>query len=407
MADNENKEFTSAGVNFHCDLKIKDRQIISENIVHLCIREWIFDIIPRIEIILNDDGTLTELFPIQDGDLISIELKKNINDTEPIISEFLVMGYTAGAMHGNKYTQMIIVGALNVKDFYSPVQSRSFKNKSSVDVLKQILFAEGGVSLLSTLTPTVDVMTWLQIQNSNLDFCKHILKRAYLPNDTMFLFANASGEFTYTSFKTEEAKEIEGTARRDLDKYCADGFEDNADYKEYWFNTYNIYDMNPLMNIKRNYGASYTYFDTLTGKKNTKLNDTTHPLTPDGFSSKDKEKKDSISHDFSLGYLPVGNVHPKYYDGIIQNEYLRHNFMSGFLLELNINSISKPRLMGKINVILPSLFAPGANEPLSGEYMVAGIIHDIGRGDVYKKRVQLMRNGYEKSQFVKTPTLAE
>lgn len=404
MADNtEEQSFHGQGTNFFCDLKIKGQQVISSNILHLCIKEWIFDIVPRIEIMLNDDGMFTEAYPMQDGDIISIELKKNSLDTPAIKLEFSLIANTVGAISGGKSTQIIIVGALNVKDFYSPMRSRAFPNKNSKDVLTQILVSDGGSKLTSSVS-TVDVMTWLQIQMPNIEMCKHILKRSYIPNDTMFLFADTTGKFTYTSFETEVKKEVSGIARFDQVKFDADGFEDNADYKDYWFNTYNIYDFNPYVNMMRNYGVTYTYFDTTKGKVSNKITTTAHPLTE--FSAKDKTKINSISHDFSLGYLPVGNVHPKYYDGIVQNEYYKHNYMSGFMLELNINSIAKPKLLSVVTVEIPSVLGHGSNDALSGDYLVAGVVHDIGRGDVYKKRMALIRNGFDKTQAIKVPTLA-
>ena len=402
MANTVNQNMQGPAVNFYCNLFIKGRQIVTANIVHLTIKEWIFDIVPRIEIILSDDGTLTELFPLQDGDIISVELKKNKLDTPAINLDFTYISYTAGAMHGNQFTQLIIEGALNVTDFYSPIRTRSFSNVNSTSVLSQVLTTEGETTL-NFSAQTVDVMTWLQIHMSNIDFCKHILKRSFIANDTMFLFADTTGEFTYTSFKTEAAKSIEGIARYDIRNYSADAFENNADYKDYWFNTYNIYDFNGYVNKIRNYGVTYTYYDTSSGIISNTLSDSSHPLTT--LTAKSVDGQGQRTHEFDLGYLPVGNVFPHYYDALVQNDYYKHNLFSGSILELNINSLGKPRLFSKVNVILPSLFGPGSNDPLSGSYIVAGVIHEVGRGIQYRKRMALIRNGFNASKFIPIPTV--
>jgi hypothetical protein len=221
----------------------------------------------------------------------------------------------------------------------------------------------------------------------------------------MFLYADTTGTFNYTSLKTELEKEIEGIAHNDLEKYSADKFENDSDLKDYWFNTFNITDMNTIENISRNYGMNFNYYDTANGKKLTTLNDGTHPLSD--LSAKDQNKTGSISHRMNMGYLTEGNMHSRYYDALAQNDYLRHNFFGGFTLELNINALSHPRLLSKVNVIVPSMLGPGNNEALSKEYMIVGVVHDVKIGDVYRKRMILARNGFNKAKNVTVDTVGQ
>lgn len=401
MDDKTNNSFQGAGVHFYCDMKIKDKQIITANIISLVIKEWIFDLVPRIEILLNDDGMLTEVYPLQDGDAITVELKKPA-DNKSIKLTFSLLSYTAGVMNGNKCMQMFIVGMLKVKDFYSPVQYRSFRNQPSTAVLRQILTSEGRIEL-ETKTQTNDTMTWLQT-SSNMDFCKHVLKRSFIANDTMFLFSDTTGKFTYTSYKTESDKPEEGIARFDIDKYSADTFEDAADLKDYWYNTFKMCDVNPYVNATKTYGTAYNYYDTQTGKQLKTLTDNTPDITD--LTAKDSNKINTISHRFNCGYLTNGNMHSRYYDALAQNDYYRYNFLSGLTLELNINALSKPRLLSKIKVILPSLLGMGDNEPLGGDYIVAGVMHTAVRGEMYKKQMVLVRNGFNTAKQITTETVA-
>ena len=402
MDNKSNVNFQGQGVNFYCDLKIKGKQIITSNIISLSIKEWIFDIVPRIELLINDDGMLTEVFPLQDGDQIIVELKKP-SDTVSINMAFSLLTYTAGAMHGNKFMQIMMTGIMTVKDFYSPVRYRSLHNVNSKSALRQIVEAEGGVPFSSPVS-TTDTMTWLQT-TSNMDFCKHILRRSFVADDCMFLFADTSAKFNYTSFKTEIGKEVEGLAHFDIDKYSADVFENAADQKDLWFNTYNILDMNTIENINRNYGTVFSYYNTSSGPKAKPLIKTDHPLTD--LSAKDQNKMFDISYRTNSGYLTEGNMHPNYYEAMAQNEYLRHNWLGGFTLELNINSLSHPRLLSKVHVIVPSVVGPGNNETLSGEYMVVGIVHDANIGEIYKKRVVLARNGFNVAKNISANTVAK
>jgi hypothetical protein len=394
--------FQGTAVNFYCSLKIKDKQLISSNIVSCVIREWIFDVVPRIELILNDDGVLIELFPLQDGDTISVTIGKNAKDSQPL--DFSLLSFTSGSMHGTKFTQIMLVGILKVKDFYSPIRSRAFKLRNSIDVLKQIISAEGEHSLDSTGLFTNDLMTWLQVQCSNLDMVKHILKRAYKPNDCLFLYFDGLKEkFIYTSLQNELAKKEESIAKFDVEKYSAEYFEDQIDYKNLWFNAFNIFSFSTYTNSINNYGIKYNYYSPALGEKDIELRDNTHPMSD--LSDKKKENVNQVTDALNFGYLS-GNTFKDYYKAQAQNHYLKQNMFGDYIVELNINSLCKPRIFSKVKVNIPSVVGGGVNEPLSGEYLVAGIVHEFGVGDIYRKRVALARNGTNKSLFVSLPTVA-
>jgi hypothetical protein len=390
--------------NFFCNLKIKGKQIASSNIVSLVIREWIFDLIPRIELIINDDGVLTELFPLQDGDIISVVLGKNEKDPNPLMADFYLMAHTAGSMHGSMFMQIMMVGILKIDDFYSPIKSRSFKLKNSVDVLRQIISFEGK-HIFEASTSTNDLMTWLQVQQNNFDMVKHVLNRSYKPNDCTFLYAYDSAKsendttikFMYTSLQTQLSKKEFGTARYDIEKYSAEAFNDNIDYNNLWFNSYNIFDFTSYVNRINNYGIKYNYYLPSFGEKNINLNDDSHPLSD--LTNKNKNNKNQITDAFNYGYQSK-NVFENYYKAIAQNKYYKYNFFSS-ILELNINALCKPKLFNKINANVPSLINREGNIALSGEYLIIGITHEIGVGNIYRKRIACSRNGINSNLFIK------
>jgi hypothetical protein len=70
------------------------------------------------------------------------------------------------------------------------------------------------------------------------------------------------------------------------------------------------------------------------------------------------------------------------------------------MLELNINSLNKNKLMSKLNVTIPSLIGPDQNNIMSGEYIIIGRIHEIAKvNGIYNLRVACVRNGFNKSPF--------
>ena len=67
---------------------------------------------------------------------------------------------------------------------------------------------------------------------------------------------------------------------------------------------------------------------------------------------------------------------------------------------LNVNSQTIINIFDKVELIVPSLpiyDAGSVNELIGGTYLVAGIIHHISKGGIYKKEISLHRNGFNES----------
>jgi len=384
---------TGIGVGFSCILKINDIPIVTANIISLIIREWVFELLPRIEIILKDDGTLSELYPIVDGSKIYVELSRNENDENGLKQTFRVLAVTSGSMVGNRSSTIQIIGALDINEFYAPSRNRSFSTRSSFEVINQIISREGGKSIeTKTGFSTNDLMTWLQIHQTNLEMVKHVLKRAYKPKDSIFLYGRTDGTFVFTSLHTELEKEVSKTAKYDVAKYKYESFDNTADLNNLWFSSFSRYDVSMLANIMRNYGVSFHYYDTKDGHKTEDITESDPSLA--AVSTKDKIYDGQNTETFDFKHLSK-NVHENYYKSIVQNDYYRHNFMSGYMLELMINPISDVKLFDMINCFVPSIIAAGSNEPYSGKYGVVGIVHEAKIKSQYIKRLHLCRNATE------------
>jgi hypothetical protein len=399
----KSKQNTIGGaLNYVVNVDIDGHRLMSNNIISVIVREWAFDILPRLELIVNDDGILTETYPLHDGSIITVEFGKN-NDKVLTKLDFTLLFYTAGSMSGNKFMQIMMIGALKIDGFYKPF-NRCFKNKNSFDVLYQMIVKEGGKTLnKDSQMSTQDLMNWLQINQNNLDMVKHVLKRAYKPNDPVFLFADSTGEFNYTSLNIELSKETESISKFNIQKYSYDNFKDDEDYKNLWYNSYNLFNFDSYTNQIKNYGVKYKYYDTNSGLADKKYSDNTHQLSALSSKLKDSLNDYSLYTDFGVNHNE--NTHDHYYDAIVQNDYLKNNFFGGNIVELNINSVCHPRLMSKTNIDIPSLIGPGSNHVLSGEYLIVGKIHEIHKvNGVYGLRIACARNGNNKSPFETSET---
>lgn len=394
MADNKTSDIGTA-VNAHCIVRIKGRQIVTSNIIQLVIREWIFDVVPRLELLINDDGIFTEVFPIKDGDKIYVELAKNDTGT-PLRMEFDILGWYSGSMMGNKFNQIQFVGLMSCQGLYYPTRTRCFSGQNSYEVFSEIASeASKKLNKPPELSPN-DLMNWIQSGLTNLEMCKHVIKRSHVQDDTPFFYGDTKGEFNYTSLKTELSKKVNTKAWFDIEKYSSESFEDDADYNNLWFSSFNIYDYSSIANKTKNYGIDFSYYDVSRGTQVVDIASSESTLAKMPMKSTDGSGEIVGGHEF--GHLPT-NVHEKYYHGVAQNEYFRSNFFNGYLLELDINALGKPNLFDLVFVAVPSMVGDGYNSVLSGNYVIGGIIHEYSAGEQYHKKTELFRNGINKSEF--------
>lgn len=377
------------GVNFYCNLLIRGVSIPSINIVHLVVREWMFDIVPRLELIITDDGTLSELFPLRDAEEISIELRKHEDDKKPYKEIFQLLAYKMTSSQGTKINHFHIVGMLKLNDFYFPARTRSFKHQSSIDVLEKITREAG--AKLNRKIKTNDVMTWLQVNQNNFTMVKHIRKRAFIADDTPMYYYD-DGAFIVTSIRSIKSSNKRRNAEFDLVNFSSESFDNKFDEEKVWFSNWGISDFSSYSNLKKNYGLAYGYFDLSDDLlKNGNQTRTQNKSILLGKNSL-RRNVDGIVDQTNMGFLS-SNMHNHYFDAVINNDYFRSSFFANYLLELNVNALAKPVLSEIINVLIPSNISGNYNEALSGEYCLIGKVHEIVQGEPYRLSLLLARNG--------------
>lgn len=391
-------EFAQApGVQYYLELTIKDARINPVNIQSLVIKEWVFNLVPTIEIHFIDDGYFTEIIPLEDGEDIEVLLAKNEDDENPVELTFSLDDYSVGILGDNRKSTLSITGHLKVNDIFVS-KMRSFPGKNSLSVLKQIA-SDSNLTFVNprNVIPS-DNMNWLQVGQSNYDFIVHVLKRSYVPNDVVFFYANSSNEFVYTSLHAEMDKEDIKRAKFNV-RNAERNVEDDSDKDDtIWFASYNITNYSGFFNKSCGYGFGYCYYDL--SQEVFKSYKSIKKFTDLSFRNKDLLGSTIKTSD--CADLIEKNVYSaKYFESLSRNEFLKNNFF-GNLLVMNINSLSQVKLMDVIDVDIPSLFEEeNSNEVLSGKYMVAGIQHEISTGAIYRKKIALGRNGMNKSQSVK------
>jgi hypothetical protein len=115
------------GQQFYLELTIKGVKYNPLNISYLIIREWIFNVLPYIEIMFADNGFLMETFPLEDGEDIQITLGKNEDDENPLRLTFSLNDYSVALAGDNRRSFVSLNGFLKATDMFM-IRTRSFSS---------------------------------------------------------------------------------------------------------------------------------------------------------------------------------------------------------------------------------------------------------------------------------------
>lgn len=382
---------TSERQNFFCKIYIDGNKLNPSNIISCTIREWVFELLPRLELSILDDGVLFEGYPLNDTSIIEIEIAKDKEQNVILNTRFDVIDFSLDIISDNKFSVVNITGLLETKNLFFPIKNRSFSNTSK-NVLND-LCNEINLSFESDID-TSDKMIWIQSNISNYDMIHHVLKRTRKVDDATFFYSNINSKMKLTSLNVNINKSNFISAKYDLDNYSKSEFDDPIDDNTVWFNSYDSLNTNGYFNRVNNYGIQIGYYN-LEKRLTEKIANNSNLITDNTFQS---YSGDMVRFK-NFGIL-TKNVYDKYYQTIVNNEYYKKNFFANSLV-LSINSRTNISLFDKLNVLVPSLIDSQFNDVLSGEYLVGGIMHNISKNNIYKKNLVLFRNGYN------TPTTIE
>lgn len=392
-----------SGQQFYLTMDIKGIKYNPSNLQYFIIREWIYNILPTIEMQFLDDGYLSEVFPLEDQEDIKIVLAKHEDDENPIEMIFSVDDCSYEIKGDNRKIVISINGHLKADKMFI-LKSRSFSIQNSSSVLSNIA-SENNLTFLNphNIVPS-DNMIWYQINQSNFDFIKHVLKRSYIPDDVLMFYARVDKKFILTSLKREIDKREIKKSKFSIENYERNDKDEDDKDDTIWFSNYSIVNNSGFFNKRIGYGFGYSYFD---------LNDVvseTYSTIPKltQLSFRNKNMKDITVRNETYAEINLANIYSeKFYESMTRNRFLISNFFANSLV-LNINALSKVNLMDTIDVYIPSLMQEdNHNEVLSGFYLVAGIQHEVSNGGIYKKKIALGRNGFNKNPDLRTYNVEE
>ena len=363
----------------------------TESIARLEITESVLTLLPKIEVVVSDGGVLLDRNPIVDKDVIHLRLNTRFGrETNEVVATFVISSFESVSAPENRGNVVVISGYMACNQMFSPYK-RVAINGSSSDVVRRIA-NEVGLQFNSNEEGYEDVF-WYQNGN-NYSFLNHVMDRAYIPNDGVFVYGDLSGTLNYMSLRGALAQDVSLQAR-----YDAQSMEDDIvvkdDLKQMFYNYYDVLNMTETYNNISNYGGTWSYYD---------LNE--YVGTDIALIEKDTQLRNMKEDYFGIpvfskgvGMIADKKLRNSVYRGRVQNYFAKYQLFSNSI-NLNIRDVTQVSLFEKVDLQMKSV---GSNteivEPYCGEYLVTSISHSIVHDSHpgYAKRVLLSRNGINKS----------
>lgn len=165
---------------------VKINSVIITGIDELIIDET--GLIPTIKLSFNDkDGSISgPNYPKHDS-IVSIFIKNPTEKFKPIRCDFLITNIKTINDYGNKAGSdnfIVISGELFIPKLYNNI-SKSYSNLTSKSVLEKIA-EDSDLGFASNDFTTNDTMTWINTNDSQLDFIKEVTRHSYIDDDTYF-----------------------------------------------------------------------------------------------------------------------------------------------------------------------------------------------------------------------------
>ncbi len=403
-------------MDFSRSIKLNGNDLSEDGIMMkmLVIKDWFFDMVPRLEIVLTDSNdVLFNTYPIQDDSIIELEMNKNVDpdkQEDPIIIKFNVLDWSSMPMITGQDSGHVheITGYLNVSDLFHPIVTKSFKEKTSGGVLKEIAGSLGLDYVKTIDTEPSDTMTWLQIGQNNHDMIKYVNNRSFFSDDdTSLTYVNLKNELIFTTLKTECEKEVAFVGKMgqqqqdDVQNNFNDVNSTTGDKKDIptFFYSFATNKTLASRNKMGGYGTKSTYYDGKDEQANFPGNGNGDKLL-NNLSQKNKNNVGQEVKHYEFGILNGGDqfsegIHKEFFDSQVRHEYTISNFFkTSVIVKIKGNSLIKKYDI--VDLVTHSSVDQEMNEPHSGKYIVGGIIHTLGDETEYSVQLVLYRSGINK-----------
>lgn len=364
--------------------------------------------IPSINIIINNFNMIHRetTIPLDDS-VISIFIRSSLKELKDIRLDFKIVDYEqSDSLKPNEAgTRYKFEGILDLNNLYY-YYFKSYSNKSSFDVLKEIA-NESGLGFATNISGTKDNMTWRNPGKNNIDFINYITNHAYSGDDTFYWsFIDLYYNLNFV--------DIEKQIREDLENFkgITDAMQNSqhdfpmiqqklsnniillSNEEEYknsdgHFYKYEIINQSTIINIKNAYIREVSYYD-IRGNKNEGAGHMINFFT-DSFITPESEKdkiilkgrlgdnrfyNNHISRSWA-GFIDQSNAHKNYLYAHMQNKSNILDIQKIYIkLRLTKPNFNLYRFCKVLIYAVTSPLSPNESYPnkfLNGDWLITGI----------------------------------
>lgn len=369
-------------------LKVKGVQVPMNNIQVCVVREWIFDIVPRLEVVFSDIFNITESVKLQQYDEIDLTMKYDV-DTKPNVSiKFILMNMevsTTGSGIPVKIVQLTGVGAN--KSFIYDIKSRSFSQSNSASVVSTV-FSNNSITNNTKDFKTNDTMNWMQCSVSDFDFLKHIKNRSYKSEeDSLFIYVDRKGLGNYVSLKDKANSKSKVNF-----KYVTTLLPEREKVGEVNYNNFLYKNFMGVSAVSEGFADSVIQVGVDGEMEQTNFYDVSKKLNfisdnPYVYRTEKKFVRNSLQP------RNTGNTYEQYFINLERKKLVERLFFSTMVVVSGLPH-SNVNLMDVVNLEVP-VAKTGANDisgKYSGDYLVGGMIHQLVGTNMYQCSYALFRN---------------
>lgn len=369
-------------------LKINDIQIPMNNIQVLVVREWIFDVFPRMELIFSDVFNIIEIKPIKRFDKVSLTMSYDNLSKANVKLDFVVTTVDFESLAAGIPVKVVQVNAIACpKEALVDFRTASYSKTISSEVLSSI-YSRNNFKLNRFVEKTNDNMSWLQCSQNDLNFIKHVCDRAYkADDDLLYTYVDRKGFANYISLKdstsTNKTVKFEHT---DVPMSFKESSEIN------YFGNYKIRDYSGIVSSDPdNYDSIVSY-------------DESGEATQENFYENASSLNFLIDNPFvtRTDSVYVNNEFvPRGYDNTYQNYQLnisRKSYLEKMFFSTMISFSTVPNYeielgdVGEINIPVAKAKAGQKSTNYSGKYLLGGMIHQLVGTNTYQTQYAMFRN---------------
>lgn len=367
------------------------------NVLHITLREWVFDLLPTIQITFEYQDEFNKYWTLQENDEIVVELGSKTIDKREIVTKtiFELKSWAEIESANGEITTITVVGSLKVTNFFQPVQFRAFDDLSSsvLDELSSELSLE-----IDKRVDSKDKMAWIQNSTTH-KFINHLVSNSWISDkDFLLSFIDRNRKMVVTSILTEIDRQ---RAKKNFvfwpEAFSEDLSQEAVDKKVYPFIGWNTINKSGIKNLQGGYGLSFNKYDYDKLERVMKDINTAY-FTTYGEMSKELRGQGVANID----------VHqpPSAHENFWLASHLRKLFFSKFFASpktIMINADADVNLADIVNVSFLKMQTDyGVRDSFSpvnsGDYLIGGLTHYIEPPHGMKTFATIFRSGFEKGE---------